>query len=296
LLAAPIDMDFDIGSGKFNLTPQSLTITSAASDVVTWTGKAAGDGITATINGSLEYDGMMLIQLTLAPTVGPVTIQTMKLQTAMPAGQAQFYLWAATSSAWGASYNPVVPTAPGVFLSNTYAGLGNKSPGNSRLLPSITLSNDDTGLEWFADNLVGWSVDQTIWSSLPFQTLIVDQNTNVRLENAFVTQAFTLTAPVTITFGYMATPSKARPADWRTVQIGNVGGGRPTIPGTFAAMWSWPNDYIRNYVWRQFALTPGSATNVTSDTATVVTREASLHNNGVYVAPFVNQHVLIAPS
>src|SRR5262249_41185261 len=58
LLAAPIDIDFDTGSGKFNLTAQSVSITSAAADLVTWTGTAAGSGVTATINGSLEYDGM----------------------------------------------------------------------------------------------------------------------------------------------------------------------------------------------------------------------------------------------
>jgi Concanavalin A-like lectin/glucanases superfamily/Family of unknown function (DUF6067) len=295
LLAVPIDVDFDIGSGKFNLTPQSLAITSAASDVATWTGQAAGNDISATINGSLEYDGMVLIRMTLTPTNGPVTIQTMKLQTAMPATQARFYLWAATSSLWGGSYNPVVPGTPGVFLSNTYAGLENKSPGKSRLLPSITLSNDDTGLEWFADNLAGWSVDQSIAGSTPFQTLIVDQNTNVRLENAFATQAFTLTAPVTITFGYMATPTKARPVDWRAVQIGNVGG-KPTIRGLYTAMWSWPDSSIRNKVWRSFALSPGSATDVNTDTAAVLSREATLHRNGVSIAPFVNQHVLIAPS
>jgi hypothetical protein len=295
LLAVPIDVDFDIGFGKFNLTPQSLAITSAASDVTTWTGQAAGNGISATINGSLELDGMVLIRMTLTPTNGPVTIQTMKLQTALPAAQARFYLWAATSSLWGASYNPLVPTTPGVFLSNTYAGLGNRPPGKSRLLPSITLSNDDTGLEWFADNLAGWSVDQSLTSSVPFQSLIVDQNTNIRFENAFATQSFMLSAPLTITFGYMATPSKARPSDWRAIQIGNVAGGGRTIPGIYAAMWSWPDDSIRKSVWRSFALTPGSATNVNTDTTTVLNREAALHRNGVSIAPFVNQHVLIAP-
>src|SRR5262249_61375216 len=128
-------------------------------------------------------------------------------------------------------------------------GLGNRAPGQSRLLPSIVLSDDDRGLEWFADNLTGWSVDQSITGGTPFQSLIVDQNTNVRLENAFATQAFTLNAPITITFGYMATPVKQRPSDWRAVQIGNVGG-KPTIPGVFTATWSWPTDAIRNNLWR----------------------------------------------
>src|SRR5262245_23521765 len=121
---------------------------------------------------------MMLIKMTLAPTGGPVTIRTMKLQTAMPAARAKYHLWAATSSQWGIYYNPVVPSMPGTFLSNTYAGLGNKSVGKSRLLPSIVLSDDDRGLEWFADNLVGWSVDQSIMSTTPFQSLVVDPNTN----------------------------------------------------------------------------------------------------------------------
>jgi hypothetical protein len=64
----------------------------------------------------------------------------------------------------------------------------------------------------------------------------------------------------------------------------------------FTAFWTWPDDGIRKNVWRSFALTPGSGTDIATDTATVLSREAPLHSTGVYVLPFVNQHVLIAPS
>jgi len=297
LLAAPVDVDFDMGSGKFNLTPQSLAITSNADDVVTWTGVATGNGIKATINGSLEYDGMMLIRLTLEPLAAPVTIQTMKLQTAMTAARAKYFSWAADTTGQVQAYDPGVPSAPGVVFTNTAASLGGHFY-KTRLLPSITLSDDNSGLEWFADNIGGWSVDANINGSTPFQQLVVDSNTNVRLENSFATQPMSLARPVTITFGYEATPIKPLPADWRAMQIGNVGGA-PAISGLFSVSWSWPDGAIRGQptsVWRSYALTPGSYSTIAADTSTVVSRQAILHGNGVYVVPYTQQHTAIAPS
>jgi len=250
LLAVPVDIDFDTGSGAFNLTPGSLTITSVANDVVTWTGTASGGGISASISGSLEYDGMMLIALTLSPTAGPVSISTIKLQTKMPAARALFFSTQYDQSGQALSYDPAVPTSVGTVFDNAPgAAIPGTSrafqPTKTRLITSLVLSDDDRGLEWFADNLSGWSVDQTIASGAAFQKLIVDASTNVRIENSFATNAFTLSSARTITFGYQATPIKDLPSDWRTMQVGDSGGASPTIAGTFLISWSYEGDTYR---------------------------------------------------
>ena len=59
LLASPVALEIDKGSGTFQLEPSSLSITSIQPHIVNWEGTAAGQGITARVRGSLEYDGMM---------------------------------------------------------------------------------------------------------------------------------------------------------------------------------------------------------------------------------------------
>jgi len=294
LLASPIDLDFDIGSGPFRLSPQSVAVTSIANDRVTWQGSAFGNGIQATVDGSLEYDGMMLLKLTLAPTAGPVNVNTIKLQTSLPADRAKYYSWASSASWQVQSYDPGVPAASGVFFSNRQPGAVDKIP----LIPSIVLSDDNSGLEWFADNLQNWSVNQSMADTTPFQILTVDPDQTVRLENDFASLPFVLNAPITITFGYEATPMRPLPVDWRTMQIGEVNNGTPALPNVFALLWSFPDDPIRGQpceYWDVYALTPGSCTSVAADTAAVYNSEQAARVGGVYVTPYTQQHTLRGP-
>ena len=165
LLAAPIDIDFDIGSGAFQLMVQSLKINTIAEDVVTWTGTATRNGIKGTIHGRLEYDGMVLLKLTLEPISSPVRISAIKLQTRMLADRAKYFSRAATSGQVLA-YDTGVPKSLGTFWNP------------SGFFPSIVVSDDDRGLEWFADDMANWSVSR----NNDLQSLTVDENTNIRLQ------------------------------------------------------------------------------------------------------------------
>lgn len=291
LLSSPVDLEFDIGSGSFKLGSGSVAITSIAPDRVTWTGSASGNGIQATVEGSLEYDGMVLLRLTLAPTGASINVQSIKLQTSMPASRAKYYSWASSTSGQVLSYDPGVPAAAGVFFSNRQQGVADKTA----LIPSIVLSDDNCGLEWFADSLQGWSVNQSMLDTTPFQQLSVDPNQIVRLENDFATQPFTLNAPVTITFGYEATPMRPLPVDWRAMQINAVANGTPAFPGVFALQSSYPDDPIRgqpHVFWDAYALTPGSYSTLESDTASVYQNEAAVALGGAYLTPYTQQHTL----
>jgi hypothetical protein len=282
MLSKPVGLDFDLGSGVFNLVPQSLQITSAQPNKVTWTGTASGNGITATVNGSLEYDGMVLINLSLTPTTGPVTINSLKLQTALPNNRALYYASTNDNTYWWYPHKGTVPTAAGTFLKNTDGYYQRTS-----LMPSIVFSDNDRGLEWFADSFSGWQVNSSLYSKTPSQQLIRDGNGDVRLENELANQTFTLSQPLNITFGYEATPIKPLPADWRTMQIGDSGGGGPAFPGIFDVIWSWPDDYLRNGVWGNFKLSPDNL-------ATYTSRAAVSQQNGIKIAPYTDQHVTIS--
>lgn len=293
LLSSPVDLEFDIGSGSFKLGSGSVTINSVAPDRVTWSGSASGNGIQATVEGSLEYDGMVLLRLTLAPTRASIDVHSVKLQTWMPASRAKYYSWASSTSGQVLSYDPGAPAKEGVFFSNRQQGVADKTA----LIPSIVLSDDNCGLEWFADSLQGWSVNQSMLDTTPFQQLSVDPNQIVHLENDFVTQLLTLnaSAPVTITFGYEATPMRPLPVDWRAMQINAVANGTPAFPGVFALQSSYPDDPIRGQpqeFWAGYALTPGSYSTLESDTASVYQNEAAVALGGAHLTPYTQQHTL----
>ena len=291
LLAEPITIEFDRGAGVFQLSSQSLQITSVQPHKVTWTGTASGGGIEATVSGSLEYDGMMLITLTLSSSPEPVLIKTIKLQTVLRSARALYYHATGDNAFWWYPRKTYVPTTAGTFMTNVDA-YKQKTP----LMPSITFSDDDRGLEWFAESVDGWQ----IWDNPndPIQELIRDANGNVRLQNSFATQQFTLSSAIRITFGYEATPIKALPADWRTMQIAESSGNGPAIPRMFDLYWSWPDDSLRGQptsVWPSFRLSPGvTAGSAARDLATYAGRASKYELQGLTIAPFYNQHVTIA--
>jgi hypothetical protein len=242
---------------------------------------------------------MVLLRLTLSPSSSgsPVNVKSIKLQTSMPASRAQYYSWASSTSGQVQSYNPGVPTTPtgtSPFFSNRQAGVTDKTA----LIPSIVLSDDNCGLEWFADNLQGWSVNQSLSDTTPFQSLNVDSSQIVRLENDFATVPFMLSSPVTITFGYEATPMRPLPVDWRAMQINAVANGIPAFPGVFALQSSYPDDPIRGQptlLWNVYALTPGFQTSVDVDTTSVQQNEAAVVQGNAYVTPYTQQHTLRGP-
>src|SRR5262249_45557225 len=49
-------------------------------------------------------------------------------------------------------------------------------------------------------------------------------------------------------------------------------------------------------LWRGYALSPGSYSTTGADTAAVYSNATTLRNAGVYIAPYTQQHTLIAPS
>ena len=280
LLASPVALEIDKGSGTFQLKPSSLSITSIQPHIVNWEGTADGQGITAMVRGSLEYDGMMLIALKLSPTAGPVTIKTVRLQTVLPSSRALFMHTTTDQPYWWYPYKSAVPSTPGTFHTNLA-----QRPHKSKFLPVVLFSDDDRGLEWFAENPSGWRVDE----SLPMQEMIRDGNGNVRLQNNFVNKNFTLSEPIEISFGYEATPVKPLPADWRGGRFGAAGGTSVFPNNDFDVYWDWRGQ------------SSGGRSNANFPIFSLVPRDSNLYKTTIQglrdqkrkVVPFTNFHVTV---
>lgn len=345
LLSQAIDIDFNIGSGNFNLTPGTLTITSAASDVVTWTGTASGGGIDATINGTLTYDGMVTIALMLAPHSGSVSVTSINLQTRMPPSRALFYSWQGEGSNEILTYDPGVATAVAAWNSGTsyqrgqivtyggqdYSSINTSNLNNQpdispawwvplgannivwtnlghynamkQLVESVALVDDVRGLEWFGDNMQGWSVDLTDQqTSTPVQQIIND-GTDVRLQISFSTVPFTLSAARTISFGYHAAPVKPVAVNWRGSQLWGVAGGGPAVVVPTAVAFEDKSAlffyHLENQagfpLWREYGYQAGDYTTISADTAEVASNAASLRATGVKFCPYQQLHTVIGP-
>jgi hypothetical protein len=292
LLSAPVDIKFDVGSGPFSLTTQSLTINSAANDKVTWTGVATGNGVRATINGTLEYDGMMEIKLTLESIAAPVRVQSVQQFTCMPAARCRYWTKGGNigQTLW---HDPTIPSPNTTTIFPAISGFGH-------MYPSVCIADDDRALEWWCDSIEGWQLLRTSVDSPPPspQRLLVDGSGNVTLRNDFITTPPTLVLgkPRTITFGYMAAPVKPLPSDWRTWACGTTGPYLTYTDKPFQLDWQWPGGWPRRETWGAFALLPGIFNGLTADTAkwiSVLKSERIIGFPNLYTSPFTNYHVSV---
>lgn len=274
LLARPVALEIQRGGHAVPLERTQVKVTESKPGVARWEGTADGGGVVVRVAGRLEYDGMVLLTLRLAPTKGPIPLDAIRLQTAVSSDRALFMFTSADQTYWWYPYRANTPTEPGVFFDNLKA-----VPYGSRFLPSVVFSDYDRGLEWFAENPGGWQVDE----DKPVQEMIRDGDGDVRLQCHLANKPFTLDRPVEITFGYEATPVKPLPPDWRTlyVHFANLG-----VKSDLALWWSWPDDEARNARQGTFNICP-------VDIPAFAKAFEPKRAMGLKIAPFTNAHVLL---
>jgi len=280
ILASPVALEVDEGGGPLQLVPTSLSITDVKPHLVIWQGTAAGQGVTALVKGSLEYDGMMLITLKLSPTAGPVDIKTVRLRTVLPSSRALFMHTTTDQPYWWYTYKSKVPIVPGVFHTNLA-----QPASQSSFLPVVLFSDDDRGLEWFAENPRGWRVNE----SVPMQEMIRDTAGNVQLQNNIVNKTVSLNEAMEISFGFEATPVKPLPADWRGGRFGSAGNASTFPMNSLDVYWDWRGQESggrSNTNFPIFRLVP-------ADADAYKTAVQPIRNDNRKVAPFTNFHVTL---
>lgn len=277
LLAAPVTLELVRDGQPVPLTEQHK-INAVNPSFATWSGRAMAGDVAVTLHGRLEYDGMVLLNLTLAPrTPGtPVRLDAIRLDTVMPKERALFLNTTTDQGYWWYSYKAWVPEGTGVVHDNL-----KQRQGRTPLLFFVLFSDYDTGLEWFADNLSGWQIDET----KPIQEIIREANGDVRLRCHLANRPFELREPLTITFGYDATPVKPLPPDWRDLYVHH--NPLPGLQNDLAMWWLWSDSRYDKFRPNVFLLRPDDLAGFAT------TRQAGKRVHDVRLAPFTNQHVTL---
>jgi hypothetical protein len=274
-LAEPVRLELTQSNQPLRTVRAKVDVVARQDTAVAWKGQARMGDVQASVRGRLEYDGMMLITLRLEPAVPgrAVPLDAVTLTTAMPKERALFLNTSTDQGYWWYPYTGWIPEAPGLVHDN----LRQRAARTSFLFYAL-FSDHETGLEWFADNLAGWQVDD----ARPVQEITRETNGGVRLVCRLANKPFVLDRPIEMTFGYDAAPVKPLPADWRSYYCHHHA--LKDIRSDLAVWWLWSSSTYDKYRPNCFSLRPDDLENFAKAVTNVP---------GIKPAPFCNQHVTL---
>lgn len=252
------------------------TLLSAQPHEAKWWGETTMGRVRVQLLGRVEYDGMVLVRLRLSPALPgrTVAVDAIRLHTVMPQARALFLNTSTDQGYWWYPHKGWIPRQPGPVLTNLQ-----QRGGATTFLFYTLFCDHDTGLEWFADDLAGWQVDER----KPVQEIVREENGTVRLTCHLANRPFELSGPIDLEFGYDATPVKPLPPDWRSTYVHYAA--LPGIPHDRALWWLWSDSRFDKFRDNVFLLQPDDPTGFAA------ARRALFQ--GIRLAPFTNQHVLL---
>jgi len=217
LLAGPMQLVADDGEALEG----TGAFTRTAPHQVVYEGEAKHPAVNVRMKSTIEMDGCMRVELTLAPGEEKRELKRLRLRIPMRDEMHPLYHLCTTRL----RINPAgaAPEGEGrIWDSDDFPnGVFNKN-----FVPYLWFGGPARGLCWFADNDKGWVVHtdrKKPETTLPPQELFREDGV-LTLQLNLVQKPVTLQEPRTIVFGLMASPAKPMPDDWRAF-------GRPEHPG-----------------------------------------------------------------
>ena len=190
-----------------------------ATSVVGESGWSAGP-VRARVRTEYDYDGMMLVKLTLMPT-GQTQVQ--RLTLTVPVRESEARYMHAVGDSLRHNFAGFIPAGAGRVWDS---GKANKVEIANTFFPYLWVGGGERGVCWFADNDRGWALDD--------DTPVIDltrEGETLRMRVHLITRPVVLTEEREIVFGLQATPTKPMPEGWRRWT------GRSQVPGGRAVTW-----------------------------------------------------------
>ncbi len=153
LLSAPMTFRINSNGREIAIKPESLNFISADDDIVVTESSFSADKFSATVRSKCEYDGMMLVDLTLDPSNEP--IESLILEIPMRNDIATM-VHAMGDGIRNTIYK-YIPEGEGVVWTSAEVH-DDDLPKN--FCSYIYVGNPVRGLCWFAENDKGWSLDR----------------------------------------------------------------------------------------------------------------------------------------
>ncbi len=228
---------------EVEIQASSLSVVKQVENQLNLQGQGHGAGLALTARTQAEFDGFVLINMTIAPEAADANVDKLYLEVVMPESEATHYC--TTAGGWSAVHDVTPPhwtsqtTASGMLIGD--------------FVPYIWLTNSDRAFLWFADSDKGWITDPD--KKLPTQE-IIRQDGKVTLRVHFIEIPSQIKTPHTIQYGYQTFPSRPLPQGWRSMICGPSAANFPSARNTytwFAGDWAvlWPyycSPFPFNYV------------------------------------------------
>lgn len=186
----------EVSARGFKVTKHTKTRLEAESELVS-------DCLKGSIRMFWEDDGMMRWKMTL--TEGSADL----LRLIIPFDKKIAGMMHACTDGIRFNYAGVIPEGTGVVWDGT------KAPRNSIVgsyVPYIFLGNAVQGLAVFGENDKGWTQSE----SLPAQQIVRDEKGNIDLILNIFASPCEVKEPRTVDIGFLGTPVKPMPENWRT--------------------------------------------------------------------------------
>ena len=190
-----------------------------------FTGTASAAGVTFSVKGWMEQDGLVNLDVTYAPQSRPVAIDDLRVEWPVDDSRGS---WMSCIGGVGGNYSPrtigKVPDGRGEVW-NTLDGIG--KAGSTMLLgnweSNLWVGNDARGLLWSADSDQGWVPnDTTAAHSLARRPGRRDSQPPDPPDQG--EKPFLLHAPRTVQLQYNATPFRQLAKGWRLTQVSAANG------------------------------------------------------------------------
>lgn len=195
ILAAPITVEAASEKENLVLKPAKwkFDLPDAAAAIASNVFTSAG--LDLQVRETMEFDGMVRVDMTLAPK-STDRLKRLALKIPFKPAHARYLNWTRSTSAGDKSAH-----AYGALPKDGFTG---------DFRPFVWLGDEDRGLLWFAESMQNWAVRDKN------QVIQVKPTADaVELIVTLVDHGIVLSQPVTITFGLQASPVRPRPPRWR---------------------------------------------------------------------------------
>ncbi len=204
-----------------------------------FTGNATGAGLRFEVEGAIEQDGLVTLNLSYAPAGREaVTIDALRIEFPLRGDVAENLVCIGAGGNYASHTATVLPDdQTGQLWSTLDTGIGGSYMQVGSFYPQVWLGNEQRGLLWWADSDQGWTPinevpahevvrvgsDQLSVSSdrsgdashrTDHRSLMTD-DAPVVLRNNIISRTETIDGARALTFSYIATPFKPLPKGWR---------------------------------------------------------------------------------
>ncbi len=204
VLAAPIALRGRAAGKPLAFSGAPIQFATRTPTVVSLTGCATADGLTVTGKTTVEYDGMVRVDLAVTPQGDHVTVDELLLDMPLRPEYAR-YLY----------------HFPGQWGSVANSGFLPAAGWAQAFKPFVWLGDEDRGLAWFCESDENWTPAD------PKRALTISRSADrVVFCCHLIERPTLLTGPLQYTFGFQATPVKNPEKtvwDYRLTHSGNYG-------------------------------------------------------------------------